>query len=91
MSDYRKKDRCGNASSGDCMGDSVLLNHSHRSRLVYFRKICLSERLHTELRMGCAWAQGYGIARPMPAAALPDWIAAYQGDPSWVGETKSGT
>jgi len=26
---------------------------------------------------GCDVAQGYGIARPMPADALPGWIAAY--------------
>jgi EAL domain-containing protein (putative c-di-GMP-specific phosphodiesterase class I) len=27
------------------------------------------------LAMGCHLAQGYGIARPMPAAALPAWVA----------------
>jgi diguanylate cyclase (GGDEF)-like protein/PAS domain S-box-containing protein len=35
------------------------------------------------LQMGCDWAQGYGIARPMPAAALPRWIAGFLPDPSW--------
>jgi len=35
------------------------------------------------LDMGCAQAQGYGIARPMPAAALPDWITHWQPDPLW--------
>jgi hypothetical protein len=27
------------------------------------------------LSMGCIKVQGFGIARPMPAAALPDWAA----------------
>lgn len=30
-------------------------------------------------------AQGYGIARPMPAAALMDWVASWRPDPSWAG------
>jgi hypothetical protein len=25
-------------------------------------------------------AQGYGIARPMPAADLPDWVAGWRPD-----------
>jgi diguanylate cyclase (GGDEF)-like protein/PAS domain S-box-containing protein len=40
------------------------------------------------LHLGCELAQGYGIARPMPAAALPDWIAAFHPDPVWGGETQ---
>jgi hypothetical protein len=35
------------------------------------------------LRLGCDLAQGYGIARPMPAAALPAWVGAWQCDPLW--------
>ncbi len=35
------------------------------------------------LRLGCELAQGYGIARPMPARQLPDWIASWRPDPSW--------
>lgn len=34
------------------------------------------------LYLGCDRAQGYGIGRPMPAAQLPDWIAAWQPDAS---------
>jgi len=33
------------------------------------------------LQLGCELAQGYGIARPMPAAAVPDWCAAWQRAP----------
>ncbi len=35
------------------------------------------------LHLGCFLGQGHGIARPMPAAELPPWIAAWQPDPSW--------
>ncbi len=31
------------------------------------------------LRMGCELGQGYAIARPMPAVALPGWIAQWRG------------
>lgn len=36
------------------------------------------------LRLGCEQAQGYGIARPMPAAQLRAWAAAWRVDPSWT-------
>ncbi len=32
------------------------------------------------LSIGCDNAQGYGIARPMPAANIPDWIAQWRPD-----------
>ena len=28
--------------------------------------------------MGCDIVQGYGIARPMPAADLPAWVSGYR-------------
>ena len=36
------------------------------------------------LRLGCERAQGYGIARPMPAADIPKWIKTWQPDASWL-------
>ncbi len=41
--------------------------------------------LHGELllQLGCELAQGYGIAHPMPAEALPNWLASWQPDPLW--------
>jgi diguanylate cyclase (GGDEF)-like protein/PAS domain S-box-containing protein len=36
------------------------------------------------MHMGCNIAQGYGIAKPMPAANVIDWAANYRGDPSWA-------
>lgn len=38
------------------------------------------------LRMGCELAQGYGIARPMPPEAVPDWVKGYVPDPAWSGD-----
>jgi diguanylate cyclase (GGDEF)-like protein/PAS domain S-box-containing protein len=35
------------------------------------------------LRLGCECAQGYVIARPMPAAEFPAWAANWQPDPAW--------
>jgi diguanylate cyclase (GGDEF)-like protein/PAS domain S-box-containing protein len=36
------------------------------------------------MRLGCDCAQGYGIARPMPAADVPGWVAQFKPDPSWA-------
>jgi diguanylate cyclase (GGDEF)-like protein/PAS domain S-box-containing protein len=35
------------------------------------------------LQLGCELGQGYGIARPMPAAEIPQWISSWQADVSW--------
>jgi diguanylate cyclase (GGDEF)-like protein/PAS domain S-box-containing protein len=36
------------------------------------------------LSLGCDLAQGYGIAHPLPAHALPGWLAAWRPDPNWA-------
>jgi diguanylate cyclase (GGDEF)-like protein len=37
------------------------------------------------LNMGCELAQGYGIARPMPAGAVAEWLDSWRPDPAWIG------
>ena len=54
-----------------------------------FRRQAVAEGVETVeqgillLRLGCQVAQGFGIARPMPAGALPEWVAAWTPDPQW--------
>jgi len=35
------------------------------------------------MRLGCQYAQGYGIARPMPAENIIAWSEAYQPEEAW--------
>jgi EAL domain-containing protein (putative c-di-GMP-specific phosphodiesterase class I) len=35
------------------------------------------------LQMGCDRAQGYGVARPMPAAEFPEWVRNWKPDSAW--------
>ncbi len=54
-----------------------------------FRRSAIAEGVESAahgallLRLGCELGQGYGIARPMPAADLPPWIAAWQPESAW--------
>ena len=36
------------------------------------------------LKMGCYKAQGFGIARPMTACAVPAWIQLWNSSPPWI-------
>ena len=55
-----------------------------------FRREVIAEGVETVehgtmlLQLGCELAQGYGIARPMPAADVPGWVATWQPDPAWT-------
>jgi diguanylate cyclase (GGDEF)-like protein/PAS domain S-box-containing protein len=54
-----------------------------------FRRQAVAEGVETVeqgvllLRLGCQVAQGFGIARPMPAENLPSWLASWTPDPQW--------
>ena len=55
-----------------------------------FRRQVIAEGVETIahgaclLPRGCELAQGYGIARPMPAAKIPGWVADWQPDATWL-------
>jgi diguanylate cyclase (GGDEF)-like protein/PAS domain S-box-containing protein len=58
-----------------------------------FRRQAVAEGVETVeqgillLRLGCQIAQGFCIARPMPAADLPAWVASWTPDPQWSNVT----
>jgi len=58
-----------------------------------FRRKAIAEGVETVeqglmlLRLGCQVAQGYGIARPMPASDLPEWAARWRPHPMWANVT----
>jgi diguanylate cyclase (GGDEF)-like protein/PAS domain S-box-containing protein len=39
------------------------------------------------LDLGCELAQGYGIARPMPADDIPEWVSNWKADNSWLAKS----
>ena len=41
------------------------------------------------LKLGCCYAQGYGIAEPMPAEEIPPWLDSYVAPLSWCQATES--
>lgn len=41
------------------------------------------------MRLGCDVAQGFGLARPMPASEVPGWVASFRLDPMLAGSTAS--
>lgn len=42
------------------------------------------------LPLGCECAQGYGIARPMPASELPHWAQRWRPDQAWTAASLAG-
>ncbi len=54
-----------------------------------FRREVIAEGVETVehgsalLQLGCELAQGYGIARPMPAGQMHQWAATWQPDAAW--------
>lgn len=60
-----------------------------------FRRKVIAEGVETPehglmlLAIGCPLAQGYAIARPMPAENIQAWIQGYQPHPSWLSFTQA--
>jgi diguanylate cyclase (GGDEF)-like protein/PAS domain S-box-containing protein len=54
-----------------------------------FRREVIAEGVETIahglalLQLGCELAQGYGIAPPMPADDIPEWVSNWKADDSW--------
>ena len=42
------------------------------------------------IRCGCDYAQGFGIARPMPPEALREWTKSWERPSLWQGESTEG-
>jgi EAL domain-containing protein (putative c-di-GMP-specific phosphodiesterase class I) len=49
-----------------------------------------TEHGHALLALGCELAQGYGIARPMPASEIPTWVRNWAQQTAWLGSGQSG-
>ncbi len=60
-----------------------------------FKLKVIAEGVETEahgvmlLELGCQYAQGYGISRPMPAKDFPAWLENFHAFPEWVNFDKS--
>ena len=56
---------------------------------VAFKRQVIAEGVETVahgtllLQLGCELAQGYGIARPMPAEQMPAWVTGWLPDAAW--------
>ena len=72
-------------------GDDLAIGKGVIGLAAAFRREVIAEGVETHdhgtllLKLGCAMAQGYAIARPMPAHALPAWVQGWQAHPVWVG------
>lgn len=55
-----------------------------------FHRSTIAEGVETELHgtallsLGCDLAQGYGIAKPMPAETVGDWLKHYRANSTWL-------
>jgi len=70
--------------------DDLAILEGIRGMAHAFRRQLIAEGVETQehgellLALGCDLAQGYGIARPMPAAEIPAWIARWTPPDAWL-------
>ena len=64
--------------------DGVLALAGSFNRKVIAEGVETTEHGLMLLKMGCDSAQGYGIARPMPAAKIPNWLDNYIPNREWL-------
>jgi EAL domain-containing protein (putative c-di-GMP-specific phosphodiesterase class I) len=75
---------------------NMLVDHDDRAILEgviglarAFKRQVIAEGVETTahgallLQLGCDLAQGFGIARPMPAHEVPGWLVQWQQDGAW--------
>jgi EAL domain-containing protein (putative c-di-GMP-specific phosphodiesterase class I) len=69
--------------------DSLSILTGVLSLALALRRVVIAEGVETAahgamlLQLGCDLAQGFGIARPMPAGELPNWMMNWRKDPEW--------
>lgn len=73
----------------DDQGDLALIEAVAALGSVFGRRVVaegveLAEQGVVLMRLGCDLAQGYGIARPMPAAEVHAWRETWRADPAWA-------
>lgn len=60
-----------------------------------FRRKVIAEGVETVehgemlLQLGCDLAQGYAIAKPMPADQFPQWASTWKADPKWTSNPQT--
>ncbi len=64
--------------------DGVLSLATAFNRQVIAEGVETGEHAKMLLRLGCDLAQGYSIARPMPAEDMPAWATHWQPESDWV-------
>jgi diguanylate cyclase (GGDEF)-like protein len=71
-------------SDNQTLVESVIILAKLFRRVVMAQGVESAEQGLMLMRMGCDVAQGFFIARPMPASELPGWLADFRPDPQWL-------
>lgn len=63
--------------------ESVIYMANRFNRPMLAEGVETLEHAKALMKLGCELAQGYGIARPMPAEAVPAWLASWPAREEW--------